>query len=213
MKQKNVLALSLLLNIIFLASFATLAFIYRDKLAQRYVTWKGQGKIVMYGNSITAQGKWVELLGRTDVINSGLPGQCTYTFLDMLQSQVIDLDPEICFVMGGINDITVGVSPEKLQKNYQSILESLVEHHITPVVTLTLYERKEADSHQEVKQLNEFLIKYCNSQKIAYLDLNQYLCDSAGLKQAYSIDKTHLNYKAYQIWAGEISKILTKKGI
>ena len=191
----------------------TFAVIYRDKLIQRLVTWKGNSKIVMFGNSITAQGKWVELLGRTDVMNSGLPGQCTYHFLGMLQSQVVDLNPEICFVMGGINDITVGVSSEKLQKNYQSILERLVKQNITPVVTLTLYERKEAGSKREVEKLNDFLVEYCTSHQIEYLDLNHYLSDSTGLKQEYSVDRTHLNNKAYQVWAEEISKILDRRGI
>jgi hypothetical protein len=38
------------------------AYVYRDKILQRFVSLKGNPAIIMYGNSITAQGKWVELL-------------------------------------------------------------------------------------------------------------------------------------------------------
>ncbi|WP_229213913.1 hypothetical protein [Dyadobacter psychrotolerans] len=75
MRTKTALFLSLLVNLIFAAIFIVVGFIYRDKLFQGFVTAKGDPKIVMFGNSITAQGKWVELLGRTDVLTRTLPGQ------------------------------------------------------------------------------------------------------------------------------------------
>src|SRR5690606_6947592 len=140
---KKWLRVSLTLNMVLLLLFIVMTVVYRDKLIQRFVMWKGHGKIVMFGNSITAQGKWVELLKRTDVINSGLPGLCTHHFLDLIQQQVVDVKPEICFVMGGINDITVGVAQDKLQANYQAILEKLIKNGIVPVVTLTVYEQND----------------------------------------------------------------------
>ncbi|MCF2445598.1 GDSL-type esterase/lipase family protein [Dyadobacter sp. CY345] len=210
MKIRLSLFISLLFNIVFLF---TCAYIFRDKLLQKFVSMKGDSKIVMFGNSLTAQGKWVELLGRTDVLNSGFPGLCTYHFLGLLQTHVIDRHPEICFVEAGINDITVGVSQEKIQKNYQVILETLLKNNITPVVTLTLFEQNDPFSKAEVIKLNDFLIGYCQQNKIDYLDLNQHLSDSTGLKNEFAIDKTHLNYKAYQIWAREIAQVLTNKSI
>jgi lysophospholipase L1-like esterase len=213
MNAKNWLRVSLTLNILLLSLFIVMTVVYRDKLIQRFVTWKGHGKIVMFGNSITAQGKWVELLGRTDVVNSGLPGQCTYHFLELIQQQVVDVRPEICFVMGGINDITVGVAQEKLQANYRAILERLVKNGIVPVVTLTIYEQNDPVSKKEVKILNDFLIQYCTDHNITYLDLNPLLSDATGLKPAYAVDKTHLNTKAYKIWAKEITRVLNDKGI
>jgi hypothetical protein len=70
------------------------------------------------------------------------PGMSTYHFLQLVQTHVIDLHPKICFVKGGINDIIVGVSQQKLQANYQAILEKMVQNNIAPVVTLTLYRAK-----------------------------------------------------------------------
>lgn len=206
MKTKHIFLISLLFNILFLI---TCAYIFRDKWIQKIVAMQGDAKIVMFGNSLTAQGKWVELLGRTDVLNSGFPGLCTYHFLSLLQPQVIDRHPLVCFVEAGINDITVGVSQEKIQQNYQVILETIVKNGITPVVTLTLYEQNDPVSKKEVIRLNEFLVAYCLKNKIRYIDLNRYLSDSTGLRAEFAKDKTHLNTAAYKIWAIEIDRILT----
>ena len=213
MKSKSVLIISLLLNAVLFLFILTTAIIYRDRILQRFARWKGHAKIVTFGDSVTAQGNWVELLGRTDVINSGFPGLCTHHLVELVQSQVIDLEPQVCFIMAGINDIMVGVCPEKAQANYQSILEKITSKNITPIVTLTLYEQNDPASKREVEQLNNFLIHYCTANKIEYLDLNALISDPNGLKSEFAADKTHLNGKAYKLWAEEINKILKRKGV
>ena len=210
MNRKYILAISILFNIIFVG---ICAYIFRDKWMQQIVSLKGNSKIVMFGNSLTAQGKWVELLGRTDILNSGFPGLCTYHFLGLLQHNIIDKHPEICFVEAGINDITIGVSAEKMQSNYAEIIETIQKNNIIPVVTLTLYEQNDPVSKAEVDRLNGFLISYCQKNKIDFLDMNRFLADSTGLKAKYAVDKTHLNEAAYEIWAREIATVLKKRGI
>ncbi|WP_026631275.1 SGNH/GDSL hydrolase family protein [Dyadobacter alkalitolerans] len=213
MKTGNWLVASLALNVFLIISICVFSYIYRDKIMQRFVAMKGNPTIVMYGNSITAQGKWTALLDRTDVLNNGLPGMSTYHFLQLLPSHVINLHPKICFVKGGINDITVGVSQEKMQGFYKAILDKIIENNIIPVVTLTVYEQDDPISKKEVDTLNAFLINYCSQHDVDYIDLNRFISDSTGLKAEYAVDKTHLNEKAYEIWAREIKKVLVKKGI
>lgn len=213
MKKQRLLVFSLVLNALLIATFLVLGYVYRDKIAQRFVRLRGNPTIVMYGNSITAQGKWVELLGRTDVMNNALPGQATYHFLQLIQTHVIDLHPRVCFIKGGINDITLGVAQEKIQANFRTMLVMLMQNGITPVVTLTIYERNDPSSKKEVDALNSFLITFCKQNNITYIDLNRYVSDSTGLRTEFSIDKKHLNTKAYKIWAREVSRVLKEKGI
>ncbi|WP_031528704.1 SGNH/GDSL hydrolase family protein [Dyadobacter crusticola] len=208
MKTRKLLVASLLLNFVLIALILAFAIIYRDKILQRFVSIKGNPTIVMYGNSLTAQGKWVELLGRTDVMNNGLPGLCTYHFLQLIQTHVVDLKPEICFLEGGINDITVGVSQEKIQANFKSLLDILVKNNIKPVVTLTPFEQNDPISKAEVIALNRFLVDYCQKHSITYIDLNAKISDTTGLKPAFAVDKTHLNAQAYRLWAAEIKRVL-----
>lgn len=213
MKQKTYLTISVILNCLFLLGFLTLSYFYRDKIFQAFVSVKGNPKIIMFGNSITAQGKWVELLGRTDVLTQALPGQCTYHFLNAMESMVINHKPKVCFVMGGINDITVGVSQDQIQKHYKLILDNLTKNQIQPIVTLTLYEQNDPVSQALVTELNHFLIRYCQQRHIEYIDINPLIADSTGLKAEYAVDKTHLNAEAYKIWAAEIRKVLARKNI
>jgi lysophospholipase L1-like esterase len=213
MKSKKLLTLSIALNVLLIGAGIIFAYVYRDKILQRFVSLKGNPAIIMYGNSITAQGKWVELLGRTDVMNNSLPGMSTYHFLQLVQTHVIDLHPKICFVKGGTNDIIVGVSQQKLQANYQAILEKIIQNNIAPVVTLTIYQQNDPASKKEVDELNHFLIQFCTKNHITYIDLNPFISDSTGLKTEYAVDKIHLNDKAYRIWAREIERVLKQKGI
>ena len=213
MKMRKWLAASIALNAFLIIAICIFAYIYRDKIMQRFVAIKGNPTIVMYGNSITAQGKWTALLDRTDVMNNGLPGMSTYHFLQLLPSHVINLHPKICFIKGGINDITVGVSQERMQGYYKAILDQIIENDIIPVVTLTIYEQNDPISKKEVDTLNAFLVKYCQQHNIDYIDVNNFLSDSTGLKAEYAVDKTHLNERAYDIWAREIKKVLKRKGI
>ncbi|SDF21399.1 Lysophospholipase L1 [Dyadobacter soli] len=213
MKGRKLLIISLALNAFLIVSFLVFGYIYRDKIAQRFVRIKGNPTIVMYGNSITAQGKWVELLGRTDVMNNALPGQATYHFLQLIQSHVIDLHPKVCFIKGGINDITLGVRQDSIQSHFKTMLEMLMRNRITPVVTLTVYERNDPSSKKEVDALNAFLVSFCTQNNITCIDLNRYISDSTGLRAEYAVDKTHLNTKAYEIWAREVSGVLKEKGI
>nr|WP_295927383.1 GDSL-type esterase/lipase family protein [uncultured Dyadobacter sp.] len=213
MKKQRLLVFSLALNAFLIATFLVLGYVYRDKIAQRFVRLRGNPTIVMYGNSITAQGKWVELLGRTDVMNNALPGQATYHFLQLIQTHVIDLHPRVCFIKGGINDITLGVAQEKIQANFRTMLVMLMQNGITPVVTLTIYERNDPSSKKEVDALNTFLITFCKQNNITCIDLNRYVSDSTGLRTEFSVDKKHLNTNAYKIWAREVSRVLKEKGI
>ncbi|MBO9615338.1 MAG: G-D-S-L family lipolytic protein [Dyadobacter sp.] len=213
MKKQRLLITSLALNAVLIATFLVLGYIYRDKIAQKFVRIKGNPAIVMYGNSITAQGKWVELLGRTDVMNNGLPGQATFHFLQLIQSHVIDLHPKVCFIKGGINDITLGVKQDSIQSHFKTMLEMLVQNRITPVVTLTVYKQNDPPSKKEVDALNAFLISFCTQNSITYINLNRFISDSSGLRAEYAVDKIHLNTKAYEIWAREITRVLKEKGI
>lgn len=191
----------------------SLTYAYRDRLLQYYVNWKGDYKIVMYGDSMTSMGNWAELLHRTDVLNNGRPGHCTYHFRILLNDLVINKNPKICFIMGGINDITVGVSREKITANFTEVIESLKANNIIPVVTLTLYEQHDPVSMAEVQVLNRFLVDYCNKNRVRYIDMNSMLSDSTGLKSEFALDKTHLNTKAYKLWATEVDKVIKEMAI
>src|SRR5210317_515488 len=74
-------------------------------------------RIVMLGDSITAFVNWRDLLSRYDVANRGVGGDTTKGIINRL-SDIYKLDPEICFIMVGINDLDQGLSVSKVFMNY-----------------------------------------------------------------------------------------------
>jgi len=165
-------------------------------------------EIVMFGNSITAWGNWDELLDRQDVLNKGFPTYTSTHLVVLVDNHIIKYRPHICFVMIGINDIQLGISSRRIKSNYITILEKMKENNIIPVVQSTLYKVNHPESKILVDSLNTFLNNYCIQNDIKFLNLNNTLSNTSGLKPEYSVDGIHLNQKAYLAWAIEVRKVL-----
>ncbi|PUV24130.1 G-D-S-L family lipolytic protein [Sphingobacterium athyrii] len=168
-------------------------------------------QIVMFGDSITKGGDWIALLGRGDVKTSGFPGFTTSHLVWLLKENVIDLKPRVCFLEGGINDIGVGIPLDRTKSNYRTLIDGLLEHQIIPVVQSILYQRDNPESKIQVDSMNSYLKAYCQSKGVYYLDINAKLSSSTGLKAQYTIDGTHINQDAYEIWAAEIKNLLDSR--
>lgn len=208
MKHKKLLLFSVIMNGILILLFLLLSIKYKDKIIEMMISQTGNTKIVMFGNSLTAQGNWNTLLRRSDIKNSGFNGYTTSHFVTLINSHVIDQKPKICFLEGGINDIMVGIPLKRIKSNFTELIDKLLENNIVPVVQSTLYQENNPQSKIQIDNLNNFLVQYCKSNDIIYLDINSKLSTNTGLKPEYSVDGTHINKEAYEIWAIEIKSVL-----
>jgi lysophospholipase L1-like esterase len=167
--------------------------------------------IVMYGNSITFQGKWEEVLGRTDVANRGIPGYTTGQLIWTIKNGLKDHpDSKIWFLEGGINDISLGVPVERIFENYKMTVDSLRRNLIIPVVQSTILKNNAKADNKKVNALNKLVRKYCLRKGIDYIDLNKLFSLNGELKKENTIDGCHLVQSAYIHWATEIKKVLSK---
>lgn len=174
---------------------------------------KGDVHIVFYGDSMTAYGDWRELLGRKDLQNSGIPSLTTHHLSYMVGDQVLRYHPQYCFVMAGINDVDLGLIPERTFTNWERLLKSLTDAGVKPVVQSVIYEVNNAPANKHVDQINAFLQSYCQEHQLDYIDLNPVLSDSTGLKPEYARDEIHLNNKGYRLWAEKIRDFMKSRGI
>lgn len=170
--------------------------------------------IIMFGDSITQQGNWQTVLGRTDVANCGLPGYTT----ELLCMAIKDIphqypDQKICFLQGGINDLYSGIPVNYIFGNHLRLLELVREKEIIPVMQSTLYVCNDREINTQVAELNQRLLQHCTEQNIEYLDLNTFLSKSGELMQRYSYDGLHLRPGAYIPWGKAVSAILEKLGL
>ncbi|HUX58006.1 MAG TPA: GDSL-type esterase/lipase family protein [Bacteroidales bacterium] len=167
--------------------------------------------IVMFGNSITFQGKWEDILERTDVVNRGIPGYTTGQLIWTIKDVLRDYPgTKIWFLEGGINDIGLGVPVTRIFENYKITVDSLKRNHIIPVVQLTILKVAAIKENKKVNKLNKLIRKYCLKNQIDYIDLNAFLSKDGELKKEISTDGTHLKPNAYIPWGEAIKEVLDK---
>jgi lysophospholipase L1-like esterase len=176
-----------------------------------------QKDIVMLGNSQTSRADWNELLTRDDIANRGIGSDITEGYLNRMDN-VLNLNPKICFIEGGVNDIAKGIPADETINNLSRIIDTLTRHNITPVLTtVTLVGenyRKSESFNQKIKELNIGINILATEKGVTVIDLNPLVSDGNKLKQEFADqDGIHFMSKAYLIWRDELMKILNCKGI
>lgn len=182
-----------------------------------------QADIIMLGNSLTHGVEWYQLLGRTDVVAQGITSDVTEGILNRM-SYVFRLQPKICFVMAGLNDIYNWTPVEDIYTNYVRIINLLRLKNVEPVIQSVTYAGRNwgkqwdltpeinAGRNAEVDKLNTLLREYAAKNNIEFIELNDRLSSDNFLRPEFTIDGVHLNARAYKIWVGEVEKVLLKKG-
>jgi lysophospholipase L1-like esterase len=169
-------------------------------------------RIVMLGDSITERAAWNELLGLTEIANRGIDGDTTEGFYKRL-SNIYSLKPELCFIMGGINDILQGVPVETILNNMEKITEGLKQNGIEPIIQSTLYVSKTKVNwntiNRKVDELNKMLKEMCVKNGILFVEINELLSANGALKDEYTYDGIHLHGTGYREWGKKIMEIMS----
>jgi lysophospholipase L1-like esterase len=168
-------------------------------------------KIVMLGDSITARVAWNELLGINYIANRGIDGDTTSGFIKRLED-VYNLEPEICFIMGGVNDICGGITVDEILKNFETIIKNLCRTGTKVIIQSTLYVSKELPDwkavNKDVDELNNGLKSICIKKKLLYIDVNTVLSSDNALNKEYTYDGVHLFGNGYNKWKELIIPII-----
>lgn len=173
--------------------------------------------IVFLGNSITDGGEFNELFEMNNIKNRGIRSDMI-TGVEKRIAQVTSGQPAKIFLLIGINDISQGLSVDKLAERYQRLVTKIREQ--SPATKLYIqsvmpvnndFNRYKGLKGKEstVKELNNRIKAIAENEDAVYLDLWPALADSAGkLKRAYTNDGLHLNGAGYRAWASSIEKFV-----
>jgi lysophospholipase L1-like esterase len=190
--------------------------VYKNLTALYELSKIEHADIVFLGNSITYGGNWAELLGRERVVNRGIGSDNLPGMLHRLP-QVYRLQPKLCFLMAGINDIYADVPVDTVFTRYTQLIDSLRVKNIIPIIQSTLYVNpkwKRADAkNPEVVKLNMLLHDYTVQHGLIYIDLNVYLSENEMLRSTYTTDGVHLTPEAYKVWRDNIELIIRTFGL
>jgi len=113
--------------------------------------YKKQENVVMLGNSITSKVNWNGLLNRNDIINRGIGSDITEGFLARMEC-IYNSNPKICFIMGGINDIAMGIKQENTINNINLITSKLIGKDIEPIIFPILYVAEKHSNHKLINR-------------------------------------------------------------
>jgi lysophospholipase L1-like esterase len=172
-------------------------------------------KFVILGNSICSGFDWNELFSRDDMVNRSIPGDETVGFLNRLED-IYSLNPRVCIIMGGINDISSGIPTSQIVNNLEKITHRLISHNIKPVILSTLFvsskrsNKKNNNINMIVKELNINLEKHAQNKKIDYIDMNSILAPHGSLNNNYTHDGIHISGAGLAKWREKLIPVLLK---
>ncbi|MGB0561116.1 MAG: GDSL-type esterase/lipase family protein [Spirulinaceae cyanobacterium] len=170
---------------------------------------------ILLGDSLSLWFEQENLPADWQWLNQGISGEKTLGLLQRLDA-LAATQPEIVFVMIGINDLLGEVPDQTLLANYQLLVEQLQRQHPQAQIVIqsilphgddrATWEGKaqlKQVSNQRIAQINEQLAAIAApNQQVHYLDLySLFLDDRGNLDMDLSTDGLHLNDQGYQVWA------------
>lgn len=173
--------------------------------------------IVFLGNSITDGGNFEELFKREDVKNRGIRSDAIPGVMKRLH-QVTNGHPKKIFLLIGINDISHGLSVDKLAERYENLVNEIrkqspeTELYLQSIMPINndfgVYKGLKGKENT-VKQLNERIRGIAEKNGLKYVDLWPLLSDSKGkLNKRYTNDGLHLTGPGYRAWTDGIRQLL-----
>jgi lysophospholipase L1-like esterase len=146
-------------------------------------------------------------------LNQGISGETSTGLMHRLD--IFDAtDPEVIFILIGINDLIRGVQPATVLANQQEIVRELkVQHPNAKIVVQSILphagenatwegrDRLLAISKTTIQDLNAQLAIMADQEGVYYLDLTSLFADENGyLRSELTTDGLHLNPEGYLVW-------------
>ena len=166
-------------------------------------------RVVFVGDSITELwGKESPFFPGAPYLNRGIAGQTTAQMLIRFRQDVIDLEPAVVILQGGLADIAGFAGPsslEEIEDNLRSMAELASFNHIIPILVgepppADYPGRTGPEPVTQIVALNERVARYCVSSHFTYLDYYSALVGSNGqMKEGVSDDGVHPNERGYAI--------------
>lgn len=146
-------------------------------------------------------------------LNQGISGETSNGLLKRLK--IFDrTQPEVIFVMIGINDLIRGISNEEILDNQRQIINYLQKTHPTAqiiVQSILPHGAEEATwkgrdkllavANNRIRELNRQLQSISIKKGVKYLDLHPLFTNKQGnLRREFTTDGLHLSPEGYMVW-------------
>jgi lysophospholipase L1-like esterase len=166
-------------------------------------------KIAFIGDSLTEFFDWQGRFPMHDVMNLGIAGEPVEGLLGRMgriRSEISD--PDIIFVMTGINNLAMGDA--EILSRYEKVLNALISGFTGSVVVLqsVLPAILPWLDNAEIERVNHGLERMAGALKIRYLDVYSRFIDNKGnpVPEYLSEDGVHLSDRGYKVWSRAVEE-------
>lgn len=171
--------------------------------------------IVFLGNSITDGGEFAEIFEMENCLNRGIRSDVINGVRKRLQ-QVVSGHPKKIFLLIGINDVSHGLSAEKIAANYEQLVKEIRQaspetqlyvQSVMPINNDFKRYKNLIGRENVIPALNTLLREIARDNSAVYIDLWPALVGKDGKKmdRAYTNDGLHLTGAGYQAWASVLA--------
>lgn len=175
--------------------------------------------IIMLGNSLTDGAEWNELFDNCHVKNRGIVGDITPGFFERLEP-ILKGQPRKIFIMGGVNDISHGVSADSIVSAMTQVVTTIqarcpkTEIYVQSMLPFNndvrlwkLLKGRE----QVVVDGNKGLESMCQRLGVTFINLYPlFVGENGKMKPEYTNDGLHLMGGAYLIWRDALLPYIRK---
>jgi acyl-CoA thioesterase-1 len=135
-----------------------------------------------------------------EIVNKGIVGQLSEQMLIRFDSDVIRLSPKAVIILGGSNDLGLGLAPIEILQNLTEMYRLSLENKIVPIAcTVPSILGCDEGIHPRIL-LNKLLQEHCRDIGIRCVDIFRATLDPATSRLAprYSSDGLHLSSEGYR---------------
>lgn len=175
--------------------------------------------IIMLGNSLTDGAEWNELFDNCHVKNRGIVGDIIPGFFERLEP-ILKGQPRKIFIMGGVNDISHGVSADSIVSAMTQVVTTIqarcpkTEIYVQSMLPFNndvrLWKLLKGREHVVVDG-NKGLESMCQRLGVTFINLYPLFVGEDGkMKPEYTNDGLHLMGGAYLIWRDALLPYIRK---
>lgn len=171
-------------------------------------------KVVCLGDSITYGWPWGPAVSWTkmladqivgEVINRGIPGNTTSQMLERFDKAVLKLNPSHVIIMGGLNDVVLQDSFDRITWNLRSMAEIARDNGIKAIFGLpTVID--EPGLERLIWKIRAWIIKYSEEHHIPVINFTQAFYDEENhiISELLAADGAHPTKAGYQAMYAQI---------
>ncbi len=196
---------------------------------QQMVEKAKQGRIDVYflGDSITRRwgaldypeflAHWKKSFHGWNAGNFGWGGDSTHNMLWRLQNGEFEgLSPKVIVLLAGTNNVGDKPKPgaaDDAVEGIRALLDTLQAKapEATIILNAVFPRNDNPESNAAVAEINRRIVSFADGKKIRFLDINGQLADKDGtLFEGMTVDKLHLSLQGYEVWAKNLTPLLTE---